>query len=285
MHLFINVFVECTKKQLVILKYFVINLTNYGQYFIKMIHKGTIGILGGMGPEATNDLYREIINCTSATKDQEHIPVLINSNPKIPDRTDAILYNGENPVTMLAETAKNLEEAGADFIVIPCNTSHYFINDLRALINIPIVSMIDETVSFIKKNYPDIKNIGLLATTGTVKSKIYHDAFAKKGIEVVSLEDPEQEQLVMAAIYGEKGIKSGEKKIAQKKLRKASVILTSKGAQAIIMACTEIPLALKQRTIRHILINPTKILAEKAVLLANSILIDETIQVIDEEEE
>lgn len=246
---------------------------------------GTIGIVGGMGPEATANLYAEIIRATPAKKDQEHVPVMIAGIPQVPDRTNAILYGGESPVSAILNSARKLEEIGADFLIMPCNTSHFFINEIRPFINVPFVSMIEETVSFVKNNYPDMKRIGLLATTGTVETGIYTDAFGKEGIDIITLDQFNQEGLVMEAIYGSKGIKSGRKNVPKIFLLKAVSKLLEKGAKAIILGCTEIPLVLKQKHTDCIIINPTKILAEKAVHLSTSIRSDKLLLLAEEEEE
>mgnify|MGYP001212360708 CR=1 FL=1 len=245
---------------------------------------GVIGILGGMGPEATSNMYREIISSTYVTKDQEHIPVIIYSNPQIPDRTKGILYGGESPLPELLATAKKLEYSGADFIIIPCNTSHFFIKEVRASVNIPVISMIEETLAFVKNKYPDVKKVGLLATSGTVKTKIYHRAFNQEGIEVIAPENSEQETLVMGAIYDSEGIKAGYKKTSRKLLLKAALLLKERGAELIMMGCTEIPLALKQKYVDCVLIDPTPILAEKAVTLAKSVDNSKTILIEEKEE-
>ena len=231
--------------------------------------KKTIGILGGMGPEATNNLYSEIIANTPANKDQDHIPTIIFSNPLIPDRTDAILQKGRNPLPELLSSAKKLEKWGADFVIIPCNTSHFFISNLRAHLNIPIVSMLEETVLYVKSEFSMIKKVGLLATTGTIQSRIYHDVFSNANIEIIHLDQDDQEELVMKAIYGPSGIKSGDKDNSKKFLLKAVSLLKEKAVEIIIMGCSEIPLVLKQKGV-PLLVNPTNILAKKAVLLALS---------------
>jgi aspartate racemase len=106
--------------------------------------EGIIGILGGMGPDATLDLFKKIIKNTEAARDQDHLRVFIDNNPKTPDRSPAILGLGENPLPMMIESAKNLELIGADFIAIPCVCAHYFIKELRDRIAIPVISIIDE---------------------------------------------------------------------------------------------------------------------------------------------
>lgn len=232
--------------------------------------RGTIGILGGMGPEATSYLYDKIIKSTPAKKDQDHVPIVIFNNPQIPDRTEAILHNGETPVNEIVKTAHKLEEAGADFIVMPCNTSHYFIKEISSSVRIPIVDMIFETFKFIREKYPDVKKIGLLATNGTVQSRIYHKIFEKSEIEVLDLAEFEQEVFVMDSIYGDKGIKAGRKKDASSRLLTAVNSLKNNGAELIIMGCTEIPLVLKQKLTDAVLIDPMKIIAEKSVLLSKA---------------
>lgn len=133
-----------------------------------------IGILGGMGPEATIDLFYKIIKLTPAEKDQDHLRIIIDNNPKIPDRIAAILGKGEDPLPVLQETARNLEKAGADFIIIPCNTAHYFLSSIQESIKIPILNMIEETAKETQKRIPQIQKVGLLASIGVYETKIYH---------------------------------------------------------------------------------------------------------------
>ena len=221
-----------------------------------------IGILGGMGPEATIDLFYKIIKFTPAEKDQEHLRIIIDNNPKIPDRTAAILGKGEDPLPALQETAQNLEKAGADFIVIPCNTAHYFLSSIQESVNIPVLNMIEETAKETKKRIPQIKKVGLLASIGVYKSEIYHQHFKKFNIEVISPEEKDKEE-IMKVIYT---IKAGDlSKRVKKNILKITQKLINKGAEAIIAGCTEIPLILKEGDVSVPLIDPTQILARIAV--------------------
>ncbi|GAH56604.1 unnamed protein product, partial [marine sediment metagenome] len=138
-----------------------------------------IGILGGMGPEATIDLFYKIIKFTPAEKDQDHFRIIIDNNPKIPDRTAAILGKGEDPLPALQETARNLEKAGVDFIIIPCNTAHYFLPQIQKSVNIPVLNMIEETAKETRKRIFPIQKVGLLASMGIYKTEIYHQHFKK----------------------------------------------------------------------------------------------------------
>lgn len=221
-----------------------------------------IGILGGMGPEATIDLFYKIIKSTPAGKDQEHLRIIIDNNPKIPDRTAAILGKGEDPLPALQETARNLEKAGANFIIIPCNTAHYFLPLIQESVKIPILNIIEETAKETRKRIPQIQKVGLLASIGIYETEIYHQQFKKFNIEVISPEEKDKEE-VMKAIYAVKagnlseGIKKSILKIAQK--------LIDKGAEVIIAGCTEIPLILKEEDVVVPLIDPTQVLAKAAV--------------------
>lgn len=228
--------------------------------------EGKIGILGGLGPEATVDLYKKIIKKTKAKTDQEHPEAIILSNPKIPDRTQAILYGGESPVTQMVKTAKQLEALGANIILIPCNTAHYFYDEIQKETTVPILNMIAETAKTIKKNYPTLKRVGLLATSGTVASKIYHKELTKRGIEVITPDTDIQENFVMEAIYGEKGIKAGFKIKPRMLLKYAAMHLQDKGAQIIIKGCTEVAIVLNKKNCPHILIDPAEVSAKKALL-------------------
>jgi len=221
-----------------------------------------IGILGGMGPEATTDLFYKIIKLTPAEKDQDHLRVIIDNNPKIPDRTAAILGKGEDPLPALRETARNLEKAGADFIIIPCNTAHYFLPSIQESVKIPLLNIIEETAKETQKKIPSIKKVGLLASIGTYKTEIYSQHFKKFNIEVISPEEKDKEK-VMKIIYAVKAgnlseeIKKNIISIAQK--------LIDKGAEAVIAGCTEIPLILKEGDVSVPIIDPTQALAEAAI--------------------
>ncbi len=221
-----------------------------------------IGILGGMGPEATIDLFYKIIKSTPAEKDQDHLRIIIDNNPKIPDRTAAILGKGKDPLPALQETARNLEKAGADFIIIPCNTAHYFLSSIQKSVRIPVLNMIEEAAKETQQRIPQIKKVGLLASIGVYKTEIYHQQFKKFNIEVIYPEEKDKKE-VMKAIYAVKagnlseGIKRNIIKNAQK--------LIDKGAEAIIAGCTEIPLILKEGDVAVPLIDPTQVLAKVAV--------------------
>jgi aspartate racemase len=135
--------------------------------------KKTVGVLGGMGPEASAYFYGLLIKRTRAARDQEHIPTIIWSDPRVPDRTAAILGKGPSPLPLLLAGAKRLQRAGADFLVIPCLTAHYFLDELRRASPLPIISLLEETARFIRRSYPRLGCAGLLASSGTARTGLF----------------------------------------------------------------------------------------------------------------
>lgn len=224
-----------------------------------------IGILGGMGPEATAELFYRIVKETPAKKDQEHIRIIVDNNPKIPDRTAAILGEGENPLPEMIRTAKNLERAGVDFIVMPCVTAHYYIEELQRNISVPVLNMVELTAKTLAENFPEVKKAGLLGTTGTMKSKVFDKALGRVGVKVVYPSNESQKR-VMEAIYG--CIKAGKTLEGRKIIVEEANRLIHAGADAIICGCTEISLVLKNGDVAKPVIDPLQILACKAVMVA-----------------
>jgi aspartate racemase len=228
----------------------------------------TIGIMGGMGPEATAYFYELIIKHTRAEKDQEHIKVIIYSNPEIPPRTDAILKTGPSPTPLLVDGFRRLHDAGADFVVMPCLTAHYFIPEILQQVDLPMINLLDESVRWAKEKIPEIRKAGLVASTGTVRSRLFHEAFAQAGIEVFSPEEEEQTH-VTEAIFGEQGIKAGfTSGFPKEALMNTAKILIARGADAIVAGCTEVPLVLEDRDIPVPLIEPLRIAAIACILKA-----------------
>jgi aspartate racemase len=223
-----------------------------------------IGILGGMGPEATAELFYRIIKATPAMKDQDHIRVIIDNNPKIPDRTEAIVGSKASPLPQMVKTARNLERAGADFIVMPCNAAHYYYEDLIKSIRIPILNMIELTATAIKEEFPKVRKVGVIATTGTVKTKIYDRAFEKIGVEVIYPSD--LQNTVTEAIYD--NIKCGRIKEGRRIIANVAKYLTKRGSEIVISGCTEASLVLKNIILPIPIIDPLQILSEVAVATA-----------------
>ena len=219
-----------------------------------------LGILGGMGPEATSYFFQQLTKATPAKKDSEHIKTIIFSNPQIPDRTQAILYEGISPVKEMVKTARVLEDAGASMIFIPCFTAHHYYEEVQKLVNIPILNLLTIIKEHIEKNYNGIERIGILCTSGTKASKIFDKAFDQ--YEVLYSDEVIQEEKIMKAIYGEEGIKAGfTEGTPNELLIVAAKHLKDRGADIIVMGCTEIPLALGEDALDIPILNPMKLAA------------------------
>ncbi|MFW5787524.1 MAG: aspartate/glutamate racemase family protein [Halanaerobiales bacterium] len=230
-----------------------------------------IGILGGMGPLATSHFYSLIIRYTSVTEDQEHIHVIIDSNPAIPDRTAAILKNGENPLPLLIKTAQNLENAGADLITIPCNTAHYFVDDIQKSISLPIINMIKETVDWLR-DHSEKQKIGLLATTGTIQTGLYNKYFANSDIELIYPDENEQ-KIIMEIIYS---IKKGKQLSISYKEELSEIIskLYSKEICSVVTGCTELSMIADSIDSPVTIIDPLDILAKNIVRLIKGVRVE-----------
>jgi aspartate racemase len=228
----------------------------------------TIGILGGMGPEATLDCYAKIIQNTPAKTDQQHLRVVIDANPKVPDRTAAIIGDGPSPVPILVAGCRTLQSAGADFIIIPCVSAHFFLEEVRQQIQIPILSIFDAVSDTISSEHDDIKTVGLMGTSGTISGGLFQKRLASANIKTLAPDDTHQTR-VMAAIYD---IKNSRSKRSRKQitsdLAAVAESLVSKGAQGIVAGCTEIPLALKQKHLFVPYFDAIAILARNAVIKA-----------------
>lgn len=241
----------------------------------------TIGILGGMGPEATIYQYQLILKYTPASKDQDHIPVIIYSNPKIPDRTTSILKGEhEEIIKELARSAKLLEKTGVDFIIIPCNTAHYYIEKVRNSISIPIIDMIKLAVNYtenkLRKNELESEisennqRIGILATNGTIQSEVYQRAFNEKNLTPY-IPDSVYQKKIMEVIYkikrgGSNSINKDEVMILLDEIRETGNITW------FILGCTELPLLFQEVVnVEDIhLIDPMEIMAKHIVKVALS---------------
>ena len=199
----------------------------------------TIGIIGGMGPLATIDLYEKITFNTKAVKDQDHIHIIIDSYPQIEDRTAYILHGGKNPKDKLIESAKRLENAGADALIMPCNTAHFFAKDIEKEVSIPLIHIVKSTAEAIKNKYPKANKIGLIATTGTLKSGVYANILKDYGYHIIEL-DERLENDIMDCIY--KGVKAGKTEEYVVLFQKCVDKITDMGADVLIAGCTEIPI-------------------------------------------
>jgi aspartate racemase len=226
-----------------------------------------IGVLGGVGPAATVDFMSKIVTATQAAKDQDHIKVIVEQNPQIPDRTNNLLGDGPDPTLALYATAKKLERGGADIIAIPCNTAHAYVDRLQRHLDIPIVNMLTATVDHLARITPPVRTVGILATSGTIASRLYQDALQAAGLTAAIPRGSDQAR-VMEAIYGPLGVKAGYNS-GQCSQHISAVIraLKAQSAEVIVLGCTELPLIkLDDKLVRSTrLVDPTQVLADKCI--------------------
>jgi aspartate racemase len=222
-----------------------------------------IGILGGMGPAATADFYGKLVAMTPARRDQEHLRIVIWSDPTMPDRTEALLGRGPDPTPWLLDGCRVLREAGATVIAIPCNTAHAFVPRFAERAGLPIVHMIGEVAGHLAAADPPVRLVGLLATDGTIRSELYQQWLGRIGIGLVLPDPASQAEEVTAAI---RALKAGRRGAGvAEPLRWAAKRLVDRGAQAVIAGCTEIPLGLSAAEVDVPLVDPAAVLARALI--------------------
>lgn len=234
-----------------------------GSYSNSKAGNKIVGILGGMGPAATIDFMSRVLRNTPADDDEDHIRMFIDHNPKVPSRIKALIdKTGESPAPVLQKMARTLESIGADFLAMPCNTSHHYISDIENVIEIPILNMIDLTVQDVISNTDNMRKVGILASTAVLNVNIYSKAFQKKDIIVIEPQD-EQQQKIMDVI---KAVKRNDTE-QKLKLTLNEVIndLSEKGVEAIVVGCTEISSVIGGIDISTHLYDASEILARKVV--------------------
>ncbi len=222
--------------------------------------KKTLGIIGGMGPAATCDLMEKIIALTKAACDQEHLHIITDCNTNIPDRTAAILRGGPDPVPELQKSAARLETAGAEVLCMPCNTAHYFYDQVAAAVKIPVLHMPRETARVLSQ--AGIQTAGVLATDGTVESGVYEAALSQAGIRPVYPDEADQAQ-IMRLIY--QGVKARAVPLKDIPVEEIMTRLRDRGAEVLLLACTELPIAFAELGLTEGCLDPTRVLAFAAV--------------------
>nr|WP_304710787.1 amino acid racemase [uncultured Acetatifactor sp.] len=221
-----------------------------------------LGVIGGLGPMATAYFLQLLTQMSDAKSDQEHMEILLHSKPQIPDRTRFILgQSGENPLPQMVEIGVDLKSQGAEAIAIPCVTAHYFQKNLEDAIGIPILNAVEETVLCLKE--AGISRAGVLATDGTIESGLFQRAFAGEGISAM-LPDRAGQQAVMQIIY--QNVKAGQP-VDSAAFWRVAEGLFGQGAQAVLLACTELSLVKRDFGLGEGFLDVMEVLARRAVLI------------------
>lgn len=234
-----------------------------------------LGVIGGLGPVATAYFYELVSRMTEANLDQDHIDINIISKPSIPDRTDFILGRSKNsPLPQMIEAGNTLVELGADYIAIPCITAHYFHEDLSYNIKAPIIHIICETVKHLKAH--NVKHVGIMATEGTIESHLFQDELIKYDIEPI-IPSKDRQALVTSLIY--KNVKANIP-VNMEQFKEVTDELKNKGAETIILGCTELSMIKRDENIGHGFIDALEVLAMCSVISCGAKLKKEYINLI-----
>lgn len=221
-----------------------------------------LGILGGMGPAAAIDLQQKILSLTPAESDQEHLPVVVWNVPQIPERTPAIQGNAPSPLPAMLQGVQVLSEMGTEVIVIACNTAHHWHEPLQKSTQVPILHIADAVHQAITEQATDrISQVGLMATSGTILSGFYAQRLARLGISVMLPLESEQQSLTQAIVL----IKAGRFDQATALIEQVAAALVARGAERLIMGCTELPLVLSRLRRSDLVVDATLELARQAV--------------------
>jgi aspartate racemase len=222
-----------------------------------------IGIIGGMGPEATVDLMQRVIKATPARDDADHLRMLVDNNPKVPSRIKAIIEGtGESPVPCLQDMARRLAAWGADFLAMPCNTAHYYHPDIQTAVTIPVLDMIAITVRAVVEQTPDLARVGLLASTAVIDLGLYESRFARRNLALVTPAE-EVQAGVMEAIKTIKTSRYGREVVDA--VQAGAEDLLAREAQVLLVACTEISLIQGEIQSNAAIFDSAQILAEAIV--------------------
>ena len=227
-------------------------------------HDPLIGVLGGMGPLATADFLRRLTLAAPAEVDQDHCRVLVYSNPKTPDRSAGILGDGPSPLPSLLDGVALLARSGADVIVMPCNTAHYWLDDLVASTRVPFISIFDAIRRDLASHDVRSGSIGVLGTAGTIKSGLFQRDLKSSGYGVVEPSLAEMEEFVEPAI---RAVKASQIEAARPLLGAALAALAERGAAAVVLGCTELPLAVdgSARESGPLIVESTQSLADACI--------------------
>jgi len=221
----------------------------------------TVGVIGGMGPAATIEFQSRLLAATPARRDQDHLRVIVDNNPTLPDRNAALTGRGPSPGPLLAAMARGLEGAGADFLVMPCNTAHAFEAEIRAAVAIPFLSLIGEAANAAALAAPG-GPIGILAADGCRAAGLYEAALSERELGAIVLDDADQARL-MQAVYAIKAGDTGE--AVTREVADLAMGLAARGAAAVISGCTELALVLQPDDLDIPLIDSTEVLVQRTL--------------------
>ena len=227
---------------------------------------GLIGVLGGMGPLATIDFLRKVLAATPATSDQDHVPVIVSSIPQVPDRTAAFRGDGASPLSAMVASGRRLALAGAGLVVIPCNTAHLWFADIQHALGLPMLHLVDAALEDAVAEVGAGAVIGLLCTDATLASGLYMNRTPRVAhVPSVQWALPTATEMLDLVMPGIASVKAGALDRGAELLGSAARALARRGARALVLGCTEIPLVLGPANSPLPVIDATAALAHRAV--------------------
>jgi len=222
-----------------------------------------VGIIGGMGPEATVDLMKRVILATPAHDDIDHVRMIVDNNPQVPSRIKALIdKTGESPGPCMADMGSRLQHYGADFLVIPCNTAHHYYQEVVAVVSVPVLNMIELTADLICSENPGVKKVGVLASSAVLDIALYHKVFDVKQIETL-FPQPTEQATLMALIQKVKAGKYDADLVSG--FNAAAENLKIQGAQCLVIACTELSVLANELNSQLPVYDASQVLAEEIV--------------------
>lgn len=225
-----------------------------------------IGIVGGMGSGAAAIFFKKLIDYAPATTDQQFPEIILHNNSLIPDRTRAILYNQESPLDQIQRSIQLLNDSQVDIITLCCITAYYYYPQIIAATTATVINPIELTVDHIVNQYPNVSKVGLLATTGTIRSGLFQSAFEKRGLKLLWLDKDDQEKYFMHPIYMENGLKASVISKKAKDLFMCTIPgLKKKNAELIVGGCSEVSLVLHQDMLDIPLVDPIDLMAKETI--------------------
>jgi aspartate racemase len=227
----------------------------------------TVGVLGGMGPAATLDFMAKLQAATGAQRDQDHVPLLVDLNPQVPDRNAALRGEGPSPEPVLVAMARRLEAAGADGLVIVCNSAHAWAGAIQAAVSIPLLHLVEKSADAVRRDAPGADRVGLLAASAALDAQLYQEALAARGVEPLTLEGEDRARF-MALLYRIKAGAAGPDERAE--MAALAQVLIGRGAQAILSGCTEAPIVLAPGDVPVPLIDSTAVLVAETLRFARA---------------
>lgn len=220
-----------------------------------MTNEKVLGVLGGMGPDATANFIQEVIAATPAERDEDHIETIVYNDPKIPDRNEAILEGAESPLPRMSRNAERLESVGADVIAIPCNTAHYYYDEVASSVDVDVFHMIELTRERVELN--EVEKAGLLATSTVMETRLYRDVFDDSPVDIVH---PEAKDRLMDAIYA---VKRGNRAEATAIVDDIITGFADDGVEVVLVGCSDLSVLASNWSLTTV--DPIRVLADACV--------------------